>query len=132
MPDFVELQRRFIATTDLAAFWNDFLDHWAMQPGFMDLGGPAETGEMEILVAFIAGKMYGRMVEPEAMQLVKIAESGFVHGAFQIEGELACVLYFEGLDKGLIVAPGEGGKTNYARFSWHFGKAGRGGSGLPN
>ena len=125
MPDFVELQRRFVEAADLAAFWNDFLDHWAMRPGFMQMGAPAETQEMEILVAYIGGKMHGRVVEPTGMRLVKIAEAGFVHGACQIEGELTCILYFEEIEKGLIVAPGEGGKTNYARFRWK-------GSGMPN
>ena len=123
MPDataeeFAQLREQFIAATDLEAFWNSFLDDWGMRPGFMQMGGPAETEGLEVLVAYIAGKMYGKQVEPEEMRLVKIPEGQFVHGACQLDGELACLLYFEDVERGLLVAPGEGGKTNYARFSW--------------
>lgn len=138
--DFPDLQLRFVEATDFSEFWGYFLDNWAEKAEFMRMGGPAETQEMEVLVAYIVGKMFGRVVEPEGMKLAKIPERGLVHGACMIEGNVTCVLYFESIEKGLIVACGEGGKTNYARFTWQFGGRSKfvpvdnsaGSSGLPN
>ena len=140
MRDFAELQRRFVETTEFGAFWNDFLDDWAMQPWFMNLGIPAKFPEMEILVADIVGKMYGRIVQPKEMRLVQIASARLVHGVFRVERGLGGVLYFERIEKGLIVAPGVGIQVHYARFTRqfnvgsHFDDIPRDprGSGLPN
>ncbi len=118
--DFQDLQRRFVEATDFADFWTHFLDNYAENPAFMRLGGPAETQQMEVLVAYITGKMLGKVVEPEGMRLAKIPEVGVVHGACFVDGEITCVLYFETIEKGLVVHSKAAGQTNFARFTWTF------------
>ena len=130
--DFLDLRKRFVAATDFADFWNYFLDNYAEKPAFMNLGAPAETQQMEVLVAYIAGKMLGKVVEPEGMCLAKIPEAGLVHGACKVDGDMTCVLYFETIEKGLIVISKMSGQTNFARFTWQFKPQAGGGSGLPN
>ena len=138
--DFADLQQRFVAATDFADFWTHFLDNYAEKRAFMDMGGPAETKEMEVLVAYIAGKMLGKLSEAEGMRLAKIPEAGLVHGACLFDGDITCVLYFENIERGLIVSSRIGGMTNFARFTWQFGGRSQfvpvdnsgGSSGLPN
>jgi hypothetical protein len=138
--DFDGLQERFLAATDFSEFWGYFLDCFAEKREFMQLGAPAETEPVEVLIAYIAGKMLGRVVEPTGLRLAKIPEPGLVHGACMIEGNITCFLYFEKVEKGLLVATGDNGKTNYARFTWQFDRRPKwatsdniaGSSGLPN
>jgi hypothetical protein len=33
---------------------------------------------------------------------------------------MTCVLYFEAIEKGMVVVSKLGGKTNFARFTWKF------------
>jgi predicted GNAT superfamily acetyltransferase len=133
MRSIAELQRRFVAAVDLGDFWNDFLDQWAMDRDFMELGEPAESRELEALSAHIVSKMYGREVKPETMRLLKIEGPGVVHGAFHVDGQLIGIIYFEQLQKGLIAAPGEGTRVYYARFTCaKSADSATGASGLPN
>jgi len=138
--DFVDLRERFVSATDFSAFWEYFLDTYADKSAFMKMGGPAETAQVEVLVAFIAGKIHGRIVEPESMRLAKIPQAGIVHGACMIDGCITCILYFESIEKGLIVSSKTDGKTAFARFAWKFDRTNAmspvdtsgGSSGLPN
>ena len=140
MRDLAELERLFAETNDFSGFWNHFLDDWAMQPWFMKQGAPTETTEMEMVVARIAGNRYGRPVKPKGMRLFRIEGAGVVHGAFIVDGKLGGVVYFENIEKGLIVAPGAGTLVHYARFTWQFGGGSEfieiprdpGDTGLPN
>jgi hypothetical protein len=138
--DFVELHKRFVEATDFGDFWNYFLDDFAEKPAFMRMGAPAETKEMEELVAMIASRMVGKDAKPEGMLLTKIPDFGVVHGACVFEGDLTCVLYFESLERGLVVLSKTSGKTHFARFTRQFSGRSQwvatpketGGSGLPN
>lgn len=130
--DFADLQQRFVSATDFGDFWNYFLDNFAEKPAFMEMGAAAETHQMEVLVAYIAGKMLGKVVEPEGMVLAKIPEAGLVHGACKIDGDMTCVLYFEAIEKGMVVVSKLGGKTNFARFTWKFKPTHQPGSELVN
>jgi hypothetical protein len=120
LPDrdaFDALKKELATTSDFAGFWNGFIERFASQPGFMQLGGPAEVEGMEILICRITSRMLEQLVEPVNTRLIKIAEAGFVHGSCTVDGRLCCVLLFEDLEMGLLVLMSDSGKTQYTRFT---------------
>lgn len=116
LDEFDDLRREFAAATDFSKFWDYFLDNWALNPGFMDMGGPAHTEEFMVLVKYIADRMFGRKTSPSNMRLIKVPEARMAHGVCMLEGGMAGIVYFEDLEMGLLAAPTPDGRTNYARF----------------
>lgn len=121
--DFATLRKEFASATDFSAFWNYFLDTWASRPDFLAMGGPAHTDELSAIVKHVGDKVYGRPTNPMGMKLIKIPEAKLAHGACLLEESMACVIYFEDLEMGLVTVTTNESKTHYARFTFKSAKS---------
>ncbi|WP_292853345.1 hypothetical protein, partial [Nostoc sp. NMS8] len=78
------------------------MDHFADHPEFTDLGEPADHEYLDAVLQKTCQQMFGKAIKISDCLLIYIAPYHFFHGAFQIEGRIGGVIYFEDIKFGLI------------------------------
>lgn len=108
--------------TDISNIAAYFMTHIA--PGSSRHPGtkPAKNKRLKAVVTHLCLKGLGREGPVMGFMLYGIKKEGFYHGAFAVDNRSGAVIYFEQLDKGLmILAPPPDsymtGNTDYFRFS---------------
>ena len=115
-----DLKRQLAICTNFASFWEYYLDNFADDPEFMNLGQPMDTAPMHRILGEIAVRALGKpavaLVNP---MLIEQPESGLIHGYCTVSEYMMCIRFFLYMDLGMaILTPAKGkGETKYARFS---------------
>ena len=96
------------------------MDHFADLPEFTDLGEPADHEYLDAVLQKTCQQMFDRVIKISDCLLIYIAQYHLFHGAFQVEGRIGSVIYFEDIKFGLIAVSVDYPATNvvkYSRFS---------------
>ncbi|MBC6432168.1 hypothetical protein FM036_15935 [Nostoc sp. HG1] len=115
-----ELKRKLTNDADLSDIWLFYMDHFADHPEFTDLGEPADNEYLDAVLQKTCQQMFGRAIKISDFLLIYIAPYNLFHGAFQVEGRIGGVIYFEDIKTGLIAVSEDYPATNvvkYSRFS---------------
>ena len=120
--DGADLKKRFVEATNFAEFHDYYMSNFIEKGNFMRLGRTLSAPRAEFLNDALAesyGKIAGVSVIAISSQLIEVPELGLVHGAFNINGKLASVLYFDDIAMGMfvVVENGSTGETKYMRFT---------------
>jgi hypothetical protein len=96
-----------------------FFDHFGDHPAFIALGERVEDDFLESILLQVGTQLFPGPIVLERLLLTRLAEQGFVHGGFTLNGRLGSIIYFEDVRVGLIavvlsVSPSE---TRLARFT---------------
>jgi hypothetical protein len=122
-----ELKRRLVHEKDFMETWNFFLDEFATDLDFIDLGEPTRDEAIETTIAHIAIQMFPRDGNKIQLLLIRLADRGFVHGNVIVAGRAGGMLYFEDVRVGLVAVsempPSD--ETKFARFTTVPQKPGR-------
>jgi hypothetical protein len=112
------LEKKLVESTRFGDVMNWFYDQVAADPHFMDYGAAARQPRLEQMIGIVGQQLFpdSPLVELKDMVLVELPEHGFVHGSFAIRGRPASVIYFKGIEMGLLTVamPGE---SKLIRFS---------------
>jgi hypothetical protein len=120
--DGAELKKRFVESTNFAEFHDYYMSNFIEKGNFMRLGRTLSAPRAEFLNDALAesyGKIAGVSVIALSSQLIEIPELGLIHGAFNINGNVASVLYFDDIAMGMFVVVESGltGETKFMRFT---------------
>ncbi|MEH1860799.1 MAG: hypothetical protein V7L21_23020 [Nostoc sp.] len=115
-----ELKQKLTDVADLSHIWLFYMDHFADQPEFTDLGEPAYNEYLDAVLHKTCQQMFGRAIKITDFLLIYIAPYHLFHGAFQVEGRIGGVIYFEDIKIGLLAVSADYPPTDmvkYSRFS---------------
>ena len=115
-----ELKQKLTDVADLSDIWSFYMDHFADKPEFTDLGEPAYNEYLDAVLHKTCQQMFDRTVKITDFFLIYIAPYDLFHGAFQVEGRIGGVIYFEDIKIGLIAVSADYPPTDmvkYSRFS---------------
>lgn len=115
-----ELKQKLTAVADLSDIWSFYMDHFADQPEFTDLGEPAYNEYLDAVLHKTCQQMFGKEIKITGFFLIYIAADHLFHGAFQVEGRIGGVIYFEDIKIGLLAVSADYPPTDavkYSRFS---------------
>lgn len=115
-----ELKQKLTGVADLSHIWSFYMDHFADQPEFTDLGEPAYNEYLDTVLYKTCQLMFGRGIKITGFFLIYIAPYHLFHGAFQVEGRIGGVIYFEDIKIGLLAVSADYPATDavkYSRFS---------------
>lgn len=115
-----ELKQKLTHVADLSHIWSFYMDHFADQPEFTDLGEPADNEYLDAVLHKTCQQMFGSAIKITGFFLIYIAPYRLFHGAFQVEGRIGGVIYFEDLKIGLLAVSADCPPTDavkYSRFS---------------
>jgi hypothetical protein len=115
-----ELKQKLTNEADLSDIWLFFMDHFADHPEFTELGEPAYNEYLDAVVHKTCQQMFGRAIKITGFFLIYIAKYQLFHGAFQVEGRIGGVIYFEDTKVGLLAVSADYPPTDavkYSRFS---------------
>lgn len=114
-----ELKRQLVHTRDFREVWDFFLDEFATNPEFIELGEPYRHEEMELALAQIGLQMFPSDQTATAIRLIRLEDQGFIHGNVNVDGRVGGVLYFEDIHVGLVAVSDHfpSDETKMARFS---------------
>jgi hypothetical protein len=120
--DGAELKKRFVESTNFAEFHDYYMSNFIEKGNFMRLGRALSSPRAEFLNNALAeayGNIAGVSVIALSSQLIEVPELGLIHGAFNINGNLASVLYFDDIAMGMfvVVESGSKGETKFMRFT---------------
>jgi hypothetical protein len=96
------------------------MDHFADQPEFTDLGEFADNEYLAAVLHKTCQQMFGSAMKITGFFLIYIAPYRLFHGAFQVEGRIGGVIYFEDIKIGLLAVSADSPPTDavkYSRFS---------------
>ena len=114
---FEQLREMLDTAKVLADVMNYFFDHFAENPSFLCLGQPEEVPMLTAVIEQVLSHGTKKSAKLLNARYIRIAKHQFVHGPLMVQGQLGSVIYFEDTGKGLLAFPGQGGSTNFARFS---------------
>ncbi|MBN3907822.1 MAG: hypothetical protein HWQ35_15045 [Nostoc sp. NMS1] len=117
---FQELKQKLTNDADLSRIWLFYMDHFADHPEFTDLGEPAYNEYLNAVLHKTCQQMFGRAIKITDFLLIYIAPYNLFHGAFQVEGRIGGVIYFEDIKIGLLAVSADYPPTDavkYSRFS---------------
>ncbi|MEH2088552.1 hypothetical protein [Nostoc sp.] len=115
-----ELKQKLTDVADLSHIWSFYMDHFADHPEFTDLGEPAYNEYLDAILQKTCQQMFSRTIKITDFFLIYIAPYSLFHGAFQVEGRIGGVIYFEDIKIGLIAVSADYPPTDavkYSRFS---------------
>ncbi|MBD2248454.1 hypothetical protein [Nostoc sp. FACHB-888] len=112
-----ELKRKLTNDADLSDIWLFYMDHFADQPEFTDLGEPADNEYLDAVLQKTCQQMFDRAIKISDFLLIYIARYHLFHGAFQIAGRIGGVIYFEDLKIGLIAVSADYPLTDAVKYS---------------
>lgn len=98
-----ELREKLLHDKALPPVWRFFLDHLGEDETFVGGGEPTDSQFLLTVLAQVARQLYPASAAITDIRLVRLAEEGFIHGGFSIDGRVGGLLYFEEPDTGLIV-----------------------------
>lgn len=115
-----EIKQKLTNESDLSNIWLFFMDHFADHPEFTELGQPAYNEYLDAVVQKSCKHLFGKATKITGFFLIYIAEYQLFHGAFQVEGRIGGVIYFEDIKIGLLAVSEDYPLTDlvkYSRFS---------------
>lgn len=114
-----ELKRRLVHEKDFMKTWGFFLDEFATDLAFIDLGEAARDEAIETTIARIALQMFPRDGNITQTRLIRLPDRQFVHGNVIVAGRAGGMFYFEDVRVGLVAVsemfPSD--ETKFARFT---------------
>ena len=114
-----ELKRRLVHETDFMGVWGFFLDEFATDMAFIDLGEAVRDETLEATIHHVAAQMFPRPAMAIMIRLIRLADRQFVHGNVNVDGRIGGLIFFEDIRVGLIAVsehvPSD--ETKFARFS---------------
>ena len=113
------LKEKLLHATDFNEVSTFFFDHFGDNPDFIALGERVEDDFLESVLLQVGTQLFAGPIVLERLLLTRLAEHGFIHGGFTLNGRLGNVIYFEDVRVGLIavvlsVSPSE---TKLVRFT---------------
>ncbi|MDZ8189441.1 MAG: hypothetical protein RMX96_31965 [Nostoc sp. ChiSLP02] len=117
---FQELKQKLTLEADLSNIWLFYMDRFAEQPEFIELGEPNYNQYLNNVLQKTCQQMFGRAVKITDFFSIYIAEHHFFHAPFQVERRIGGVIYFEDIKVGLIAVSADYPPTDavkYSRFS---------------
>ncbi|WP_375476034.1 hypothetical protein [uncultured Nostoc sp.] len=115
-----EFKQKLTNDADLSCIWLFYMDHFADRPEFTDLGEPAYNEYLDAVLQKTCQQMFGRVIKITDFFSIYIAPYRFFHGAFQVEGRIGGVIYFEDIKIGLLAVSADyspNDAVKYSRFS---------------
>jgi hypothetical protein len=115
-----ELKQKLRSEADLSHIWSFYMDHFADDPKFTNLGEPAYNEYLDAILHKTCQQMFGRTIKIKDFFLIYIAKYLLFHGPFQVDGRIGGVIYFEDLKIGLLAVSADNPPTDlvkYSRFS---------------
>jgi len=114
-----ELKEKLGGASNFFPVYEYFLDHFGENPEFISLGDRTDSPFLEAVLAQVGGQLFQKEVEPHGLMLTRLPDQQFIHGACMLRGRLACVIYFEDIQMGLLAVDTaqDGGKLTVARFT---------------
>ena len=115
-----ELKQKLTVETDLSHIWSFYMDHFADDPEFTELGEPADNQYLDAVLHKTCKHLFGRAIKITDFLVIYIAEYRLFHGPFQVKGRIGGVIYFEDLKIGLLAVSADDPPTDavkYSRFS---------------
>jgi hypothetical protein len=115
-----ELKQKLTLEADLSHIWLFYMDHFADDPEFTELGEPAYNEYLDVVLHKTCEQMFGRAIKITNFFLIYIAEYRLFHGPFQVKGRIGGVIYFEDIKIGLLAVSADDPPTDvvkYSRFS---------------
>ena len=114
------LKQKLTNEADLPDIWLFYIDHFAPRPEFTDLGEPTDNEYLDAVLHKICQQMFGRTIKITDFLLIYIAPYNLFHGAFQVEGRIGGMIYFEDIKIRLLAVSVDHPPTHavkYSRFS---------------
>ncbi|MEC4817793.1 MAG: hypothetical protein SAK29_31655 [Scytonema sp. PMC 1069.18] len=115
-----ELKQKLTNEADLSNIWLFYMDHFADDPKFTELGEPAYNEYLNAVLHQTCQQMFGRAIKITNFFLIHIAKYRLFHGPFQVEGRIGGIIYFEDTKIGLLAVSADNPPTDavmYSRFS---------------
>ncbi|MEH2283860.1 MAG: hypothetical protein V7K90_21465 [Nostoc sp.] len=115
-----ELRQKLTNDADLSRIWLFYMDYFADQPEFTDLGEPAYNEYLDAVLQKTCQQMFARAIKITDFLLIYITPYRLFHGAFQVEGRIGGVIYFEDIKIGLLAVSADyppNDVVKYSRFS---------------
>ncbi|MEH2160950.1 MAG: hypothetical protein V7K38_07850 [Nostoc sp.] len=115
-----EIKQKLTNESDLSHIWLFYMDHFADHPEFTELGQPAYNEYLDAIVHKSCKHLFGKATKITGFFLIYIAEYQLFHGAFQVEGRIGGVIYFDDIKIGLLAVSEDYPLTDvvkYSRFS---------------
>lgn len=111
-----ELQNKLTTAESFADVMDYFFDHFGENPEFMTLGKRVKSPLMSAVVQRVGQELLGRGVRVTGKHFVLLKKQGFIHGTAHLNGRLAVLFFFKGLDMGMLVCQ-VGDESKFARFT---------------
>ena len=114
-----ELRTKLANDKDLAPVWTFFMDHFAEDAGFIELGKVTRHSFVESVVAEVGSQMFPGDSSLVGLMLSPVPQTDFIHGVFMMGGRVGGVIYFEDSFVGLVSVCEHPGSimVKYAHFS---------------
>ncbi|MBD2773197.1 hypothetical protein ICL16_14250 [Iningainema sp. BLCCT55] len=115
-----ELKQKLTNVSDLSDIWLFYMDHFADDPEFTELGEPAYNEYLNAVVHKTCQHLFGSAIKITNFLLIYVAQYRLFHGPFQVEGRIGGVIYFEDIKIGLLAVSADDTPTDavkYSRFS---------------
>lgn len=116
----LQLRDLMVLGKDFGKIMTFFFDQLGEDREFLRLGEPFEEERLREVLSKVMEAFCKRPVRLGESRLFRLAEEGFVHGSFLVEGKMASLLYFKEADTGLIALVNPGSRqTDFFRFTCH-------------
>jgi len=115
-----ELKQKLTFEADLSDIWSFYMDHFADDPEFTELGEPAYNEYLDAVLHKTCQHLFGRAIKITDNFMIYIAKYRLFHGPFQVKGRIGGVIYFEDLKIGLLAVSADdppNDAVKYSRFS---------------
>lgn len=114
------LKLKLVTATEFSDVLNYFFDHFGENEEFMGLGKADRHPLLEEVLAHSArAVLQTSLIVMKNVFIIHVPGYHFVHGAFQVNGNLANFFYFEDIDTGMMaMTPSPtSNETRFIRFS---------------
>ncbi len=114
-----ELRDKLVAAKNFSEVSDYFFDHFGKDPAFIALGEQVEDEFLEQVIRQVGGQLFPGKIVLNHLLMTRLADYGFIHGGFAINGHLGNVIYFEEARVGLlsIVISIQPSETKMVRFT---------------
>jgi hypothetical protein len=115
-----ELKQKLTSVADLSEIWLFYMDHFADDPKFTELGEPTYNQYLDTVIHKTCEQMFGRAIKITDFFPIYIAKYHLFHAPFLAERRIGGVIYFEDIKVGLIAVSADYPPTDvvkYSRFS---------------
>jgi hypothetical protein len=115
-----ELKQKLTSEADLSDIWLFYMDHFADDPKFTELGEPAYSEYLNAILDKTCEQMFGSPIKITGFFLIYIPQYRLFHGPFHVNGRIGGVIYFEDIKIGLLAVSADNPPTDavkYSRFS---------------